>query len=254
MPIDDPIDAIMALDASEERQRSQVSGLAVEFLRLVTLFAPKGVEVPLGALAGAIDWLSGQRAERREELVNTVVGELKYRGAQIDSLVGSSAAHRQFMADEMPGLVLDVLRRAEQTRAKDRIGRLGRILVHAAEVCARSNADYAEEMMRVAMDLGERDLAVLIQLHEAQRDLTSTGVVNREMANEAWRDRPPRVPDMGENEIQSICATLQSFGLVVRIERNNAKLGPTEIPYALLQKGKDFLDYIRESTDTEQRG
>jgi hypothetical protein len=250
MPIDDPIDAIMALDASEERQRSPVAGLARDFLRVVKMFAPKDAEIPLTALEGAVDCLSRQRAERREDLLNVVVEELKYRGPQIDHLLSSSAEHRQFIADEMPGLLLDALRRAEQTRARERTSRLGRILVHAAEVCPPGSVDYAEEMMRIAMDLDESDIAVLKQLHEAQGNLTSTGVVQREQVNEAWRDRPPRPPDMGENEIQSICAKLQSFGLVVRIERNNFKLGPGEIPYALLQKGKDFIDYIRSSAST----
>ena len=56
-------------------------------------------------------------------------------------------------------------------------------------------------------------------------------------------------PGMGENEIQSICAKLQSFGLATRIERNDFKLGPSEIPYALMQKGKDFIGYIQSSPE-----
>jgi hypothetical protein len=244
MAIDDPIDAILTLNASDERQRSPVSRFAVDFLRVVKMFAPKGTEIPIAALEGAVDWLGRQRVEHREDLLKTVVDEMKYRGEQIDQLIANSGVHAQFMADEMPALALEALRRAEQTRARARIRRLGKILVHAAEVGPQDGADYAEEMMRIAMDLNDRDVSVLKELYAAQGDLTTSGVVQREQVNEAWRDRPPRIEGMGENEIQSICAKLQSFGLVTRIERNDFKLGPAEIPHALLQKGADFITYI----------
>jgi hypothetical protein len=146
-------------------------------------------------------------------------------------------------------IALDVLRRAERTRAKKRVRRLGAILVRAAEVGPQGGADYAEEMMRIAMELAERDVAVLMALCAAQEAFVNSGVIQREQVNEAWRHRPPRIPGMGENEIQSICAKLQSFGLATRIERNDFKPGSSEIPNALLQKGLDFIAYVHFSVD-----
>jgi len=225
VPIDHPLDAVSALDASDQRPRSPVWGLGRDFPRIVKLFAPPGSGIPLAALETALDWLGRQQADRREELLRVIVEELRYRGQQTESLRSADEEHRKSIEDEMPGLVLAALSRAEQTRAKERVRHLGRILVHAAEVGPSETADTAEEMMRMAVELGSRDVTILQQLDMVQRQLTSKGVIQREQVNEAWRDRPPRLPDMGENEIQSICAKLQSFGLAVRIERNSFKLG-----------------------------
>src|SRR6266853_6350723 len=128
MSIDDPIDAIIALNASDDRQRAPILGLAQDFLRIVKAFAPQQLKMPLAAVDAAVAWLNGQSAEHRDDLVDVVVEELKFRGSQIDSLIARSEEHQRFVAEEMPGLALDALRRAEQTRSRERVRRLGRIL------------------------------------------------------------------------------------------------------------------------------
>jgi hypothetical protein len=65
------------------------------------------------------------------------------------------------MADEMPSLTLEALRLAEEARTSEKIGRLGRILVHASAVGPRDGAQMAEEMLRLAMVVSEDDIRVL---------------------------------------------------------------------------------------------
>ena len=135
--IDDPISSLQSLNASDERQQSPVLDFADDFLRIVRLLTPAGTDIPVSAIEGAVGWLSRRRSENRAELVDAMAEELKHRGKQIQQLFKESEEHRRFTADETPGLVLDGLRRAEETRARERVRCLGRILVHAAEVDPR---------------------------------------------------------------------------------------------------------------------
>jgi hypothetical protein len=155
------------------------------------------------------------------------------------------------MADQMPGLVVDGLRRAEQTCATERVRRLGRVLVHAVEVGPRDGADYAEEMLRIAAELAEREIAVLNEMkrayplsingpeNERYFRLTASGLFERIK----WRE-------LGflPQELESICCKLQSFGLVGRVDVSLVPYHSLEgqrRTYELLRKGWDFVEYIR---------
>jgi hypothetical protein len=166
-----------------------------------------------------------------------------------------SEEHRKFVAENLPGLVLDGMRRAEGVRAKHRIKRLARILVHAAEVGPRDSADYAEEMLRIATDLEERDVIVLreivrVQGASIQKDI---GRVKHYDAYSVGRKIPGSLKEVGllQGQVDSICAKLERFGLVSRTERNVNAIADDPTPYALLQKGLDFVDYIKSAEDTE---
>lgn len=52
-----------------------------------------------------------------------------------------------------------------------------------------------------------------------------------------------------QGEVDSIYAKLESFGLVSRTERNVNVLADDPTPYALLQKGLDFFDYIKSAEE-----
>lgn len=252
MAIDEPISALQNLNASDERQRSPILSLSSDFLRLIKLLAPVGSEIPLSALEGAVDWLSRRSAENRAELVNVIAEELKFRATQIERLLNTSEEHRRFMADEMPALVVDALRRAEQARAKDRIRRLGRILVHAAEV--GNGADYAEELMRIALEMTDRDIVVLREIHRAMAASvvgSGRGATPHMMALQHWRNIVGRLP-MTQGETLSTCLKLEGYGLLRRAEdRSRNNLADEPLAFGLLQKGKDFVDYLHSSAQTE---
>jgi hypothetical protein len=52
---------------------------------------------------------------------------------------------------------------------------------------------------------------------------------------------------ISEGELQSICAKLQSFGLVIPVERDRFKNFQGTIPHAVLARGLEFVDAIRSS-------
>lgn len=256
MPADDPVSALQTLNESDERQRFPLWRLAKPFagiLKLFSAFSGPGAALAPGGLSIAIEWLNQRPIENLSELVNVIADELKYRGTQIESLMQKSDAHRDFVAVDLCGLVLDGMLRAEGVRAKDRIKRLARILVHAVEVGRHDLADYSEEMLRIATALDERDVLVLrefvrVQGGSIQKD---TGRVTHYFAYTVVRDILGSLKRVGfmQGEVDSICAKLESFGLVSKTERivNITANDPT--PYALLQKGLDFVEYIKSAEE-----
>lgn len=72
-----------------------------------------------------------------------------------------SEGQRKFVADELPGLTVDALRRAEQCRAKKRIGRLAKILSHPAEVGSNDGPGAIEEMMATATGLSDAEVLII---------------------------------------------------------------------------------------------
>lgn len=253
MPADDPVSALQALNESDERQRSPIRRLTKHFIQVVKLFSLPGSELTLGGISAALEWLDAQAAGNLAELVQVLTDELKYRGAQIEKLMQESEGHRKFVAEDLPGLALDAMLRAERIRDKDRVRRLARILVRAVEVGPSNSADYAEEMLRIATQLEERDVLVLrehvrVQGTMIQKDI---GRVKHYAAHSVGRDILARLSTAGflQGQVDSICAKLESFGLLSRTERNVNVLADDPTPYALLQKGMDFVAYIKPAED-----
>lgn len=258
MPVDDPISSLQALHESDVRRA--ISNLAVRqaFLQIVKLFSPSGSDLLLEGTSAALDWLHRQSAENLSELVKLLAEELKYRGAQIERLIQTSEAHREFAAEDLRGLVLEAMRRSEGLRDRDRIQRLARILVRASELGRRDLADYAEEMLRIATNLNARDVFVLREIVRVQgsRIQKDIGRVKHYEAYSVVRDIAGTLKQAGflQGEVDSISAKLESFGLVSRTERNISLLGDDPTPYALLQRGLDFMDYIKSAVELGMTG
>ena len=152
----------------------------------------------------------------------------------------------------------DGLQKAERTRSKDRIARIAKILANAAVRGSSRPADLTEELMRIAMDLDDEDVRVLAELVNGQRDQLQPGVgrVDHESANNYWRSgvaREFRGIDGGpavrlritEGKLQSHCAKLQGFGLIVQVPPNPMKISAGVVPYSVLQMALDFVDGVQ---------
>jgi hypothetical protein len=243
--IDDPVSALQALNASDERQGSPILTSAEDAVRITKLFLPAG-EAVTALLDTSISRLNRRRAENRNELLAVVVEEAKFRGAQIERLAIESEAHGRFIREEWPGLVVDAFRRAEDARTKDRVRRLGRILVHAAEVGPQDGADHAEEMMRIAMELNDRDIVLLRAAARADLDGPSrpTSDAKRiKRANEVWFEIPWASLRFLSDDVESVASKLQGLGLLAA-----ATNMASQNSYMVLKRAHEFLDYIRSNT------
>src|ERR1700693_1412408 len=163
MSIDEPISALEALDQSDERQRSPVSRFSRPFLKIVKLLAPAGAEFALNTIEAAVEWLNGRAESNREEFVKVFAEELKYCTGTIQRIIGENQAQQPSIEDELPGLTVEALRRAEACSAKERVAQLARILSHASTVGSRGGADATVDMIAGATRLSEIDILILRQ-------------------------------------------------------------------------------------------
>lgn len=246
LAIDDPLEAAEALIASDERQRSPVAGLARNLLDVVKFIpaAQKALEGFTKPAEAIVQWLDHHSQENRDYLVNVLKEEIKQTRGWLEQI---SDEHRQFLEGDYMALVLDGLKKAENLRSKERIARIAKILAYAANVGPANSVDYTEEMMRVAMDLTDQDVGVLREIDRAQKEILkwSGGMAPMDPVNDSWKNDPPKVEGMTPSAIVSACEKLQSFGLVMRVDRVNTKLNLSVTPYGILQKGHDFIQYIR---------
>ena len=241
MPLDDPIEqAVLRIEAEE---RSEF--LPREFLDRISGVLPVWFAGPL-KLA-----IKSDRSERLNYLVSVLVEEFKRLAPQLDH-VRDSADHFAFIKDKWPGLLLDAAKKAEETRAKERIKRIGIILANSPVRNPLDSVDDVEEMMRVAMALSDEEVRVLRQVCKTQ---TAHGhAIERSQAQGSWQKNQWGSLGFKATQVQSICLKLQSFGLVSEVIPNNRNVFDKQIhSFALLPKGSAFIEYIytqRDVTDS----
>ncbi len=250
MSIDNPIEAAESLIASDERSASPVLRHAKSFASLLKLLVP--AEFPgLGLTVNGIDYaaeiLDAKARGNRDYLLGVVAQEVKTLGPRLQKSFGDS--HRKFLEEEFPGLVLDGLRKAEQTRAKERLDHLGRILVHAAESGRQADGDLIEEFMSAAVALSGIDVVVLeAAVKEYQKERSANPrEAQRAVADRAWKRVPGLIGNLvhSGDDLLSIGANLEAKGFVVRVEMGTPWNDPSFRP---LERGDKFVDFIKRTT------
>src|SRR5262245_31959729 len=131
------------------------------------LFARSGVRMvtidrDLVRVAETLIFLNKRRAENIELLVTVLRDNLQ----RLTEKVGQLSEEQQcFLQTDFVELVADGLRKAEDIRAKDRIVRIAMILGNVAEAGPFIVLDDAEELMRIAVNLSDLDVAVLREIY-----------------------------------------------------------------------------------------
>ena len=145
MPIDDPISALQTIDNNDARLTTPISGIAKQFLSALALLAPPGTEFLKAGFETALVWLETRKEENRKEFEFVLAAEMRYIADRVNRLREEHEEHRRFIAECMPGLLLDGLLKAETIRKKERIARLARVLANAVGLWPLKDADYLED-------------------------------------------------------------------------------------------------------------
>jgi predicted transcriptional regulator len=262
MASDDPLDAAEAQIAAEQRAESALAPYGRDFSEIIgslpSELVPAGLIGPVDAIRSllkAAAWhLRKTEDGRRRYLVEVVVQDLRWVRDRVADL---DEKHLVFIREEFPELVLAALQRAERTRSRARIARMGKVLGASAKHGPTVVADEVEELLRVSMDLDDTDVKVLGALVEGQRGLLSgaTGIVTPGQTNKFWQ-REARIDDfsrlseiagrlgISDGALQSACAKLQAYGLLVQVERDESKLPRGTILYAILPRAVAFIDAV----------
>ena len=192
--------------------------------------------------------LSVSSSERIELMLQTCMDEVRKQESKIKELSEKKPPEEVKAREEVSTeLLLDAARKAENTRAKERVKRIGLILANTV-LEPKPDADEAEEMMRVAMELSDRDVEYLRELVRIEASiLQSQDHIPRFEAHQRWdqgfwgtRNNP---------EIDSVFSKLESYGLVTRIAPpNNLNImADYQNRYVLLKKGLRFATLTRQA-------
>lgn len=242
MSIKDPIDALEKHFENEDRSSDPV----------VQRLARLASELPLPWPADkGISWITGRlaanRIERIELMLAVIRDELRRHEDQLQVISQAPREETQHRLAEWLTLVEDGAKKAERTRAKERVERIGKILAKSLLLIPAPDADDVEEMTRIAMDLSDHDVDLLNELVRVQSALLgANGRVPRFQAWTSWpKGRWGIAPD---GNADSVFSKLESFGLVSRLAPPNNLNISAEIQdrYGLLRKGLEFVRFIQQ--------
>lgn len=248
MPIDaNPIDALKHQFEMEDLSASPVTGRILQIASSIPLVSP---------LDKIVEWLKKHlavdAAERDRLMLETIAAEVVKHGEELQRTRQIPTDRAPEMSEEVLGpLLVDAARKAESTRAKERVRRIGLILANAVIETSPTDADEIEELMRVATELSDRDVELLRELVRIEGDAVRTqGRIPRYDAHMRWEQGWWGTQVLPE--LDSVFSKLESYGLVSRIAPPNNQniMSDYQNRYVLLPKGVRFVALIKSRTAT----
>jgi hypothetical protein len=250
MPADDlPYDALRKQYELEDASVSPVHRILFKWLAKVPTPAP------FDKLFRAIkEHHSEQSMERMMLLLETVMDELRRVTGMAEKMYAAMPPEEvETRAYAVRELLLDGARKAEETRSRDRIQRIAMILAGTVTAPGPIDADNAEEMMRVAMNLDDQDVRFLKELVRIMGGVATRGRIERQNAHTKWESGfwGTRI----DPDLDSAFSKLESYGLVSRIPPpNNLNItADFQNRYALLKKGLQFTEMIKSTNERTTR-
>jgi hypothetical protein len=247
MPADEhPFDALKNRFESEDRGISPVTKIVADVL------SPLSLPWPFPQFITKLKdlWIT-DAYDRIKLMIETCVAELRKHEEELQRLRESlSDKQSQERGEALNALLLDGARKAEATRARDRVRRIGLILANAAIANAMPDGDDVEELLRIAMELSQRDVTFLRELVKVEGPTLETqDRLARPAAYQMW-ERCQWTTRM-DGELDSVFSKLESYGLVSRIAPpNNLNIhADFQTRFALLKKGLRFVQFIKTGND-----
>ena len=179
-------------------------------------------------------------------LLETLEQELRRLSVDVESILAKLApAEQERTAKTMLGLIADASRKATATRSEQRVKRIAAILAHGLAALKIEEADEIDEMMRIAMELTDRDVDYLGKLVRLEGGVVkANGRINRYEADRRWEES--EWGRKNDPEVEGTFAKLESYGLVWQLPSQNNMNVMADIMngYALLAKGLRFVELI----------
>jgi hypothetical protein len=242
MPADDhPFDALEHQFALEDASLSSVNRVILEISSSGLL--PWPINKVMEKIRSSFN---ADSLDQIRLMLTTCMDEVRKHEAELKRLREAMSAHEIAQKEEiLRELLVDGARKAEVTRAVERIRRIGMILASSSIESKTVDADEVEEMMRIAMNLSDVDVLILkAAIQQYDRDAKSTSEARNSIAARVWMTVAASQPAaISGDELASIGAKLQSFGLTSRIEG----LTGDASSFVVLQRGRRFIAYARES-------
>jgi hypothetical protein len=243
MAIDNPLDALNQQFENEDRSSDPILSRLAALASALPL--PSPVDKAVGLIVGR---LGANRIRRIELLLKVIQEEIRRHEDWLRTIGKQSVPDTQVRYEDWLALVEDGFKRAERTRAKERVERIGKILANSLIATPAPNSDDVEEMMRIAMELTDPDVWFLKELVRVQGGmLDPKGRVDRYQAWNAWPHGSWGMT--ADGEIDSTFSKLESFGLVTRLAPPNNQniMADIQNRYSLLKKGLEFVRFVQSA-------
>lgn len=224
----------------EDISSSPVSKMVMHIASFVPLY-------PLGKIFAKLkEYVNADSAHKVRVMIETVMTEVRKHDNAIQKIeVTLSNQQAEQRANTARDLLIDATRKSLNTRSIERVKRIGLILANGV-LEPSLDADETEEMMRIAMDLTDKEIAYLSDLVNIEgQAIASQGRLNRYSAHTAW-ERGPWGATKTNPEIDSVFSKLGSYGLVAPIPPpNNLNImADFQNRYVLLPKGARFVQLL----------
>lgn len=244
-----------AFDALEQQLRMEDLSVPPATKIVLDLISFMPLKWPFDKVAERIKGhLAADSVQRIRLMLDTCMSEVRKHEREIREL-HDAATEEESEAREaaLKDLLLDAAHKAENTRAKERVKRIGIILGNAVVESKQTEADEVEETMRVAMELSDRDIDFLRELVRIEGPrLLVQDHVPRYDAHLRWEQG--RWGNRIDPEIDSVFSKLESYGLVSRLAppSNLNVTADFQNRYVLLKKGLRFVNLTREAASPAQ--
>jgi hypothetical protein len=192
-----------------------------------------------------------------EYLLDGILIEIDWLNKRYESVAEQS---RRFLDEDWPSLVLKAIEDSRYVRDQRRLDRVLSILAHAGEVADPFSADRTEQLVRIALELGEAELMVLRLIYDTQNEAFERIALANDRSllfpgeiDDGWKKLQELLSSAQRIELPSVCRTLEGYGLVVSIGGGVSSLAAYG-PWSLLIRGKQLVEHIREGSKQYKEG
>jgi len=191
--------------------------------------------------------IAADSAHKVRVMVETCMNQVRKLEKEISAIRANlSEQEVQHREDIAKDLLVEATRKSINTRAIERVRRIGVILANAMAE-PQIDSDEVEEMMRIAMEVSDNDLVYFRELAKLEApNLAGTDHIDRYSAYTIW----PKGfwGDRVDNTLDSVFSKLESYGLVSRVAPpNNLNIhADFQNMYVLLKKGERFFTFLQE--------
>ncbi len=196
-------------------------------------------------------WSAIQRNTRGNVtyLLESLVEDVKRIDLQLEAFESAGNAER----DALDELVSEAVARAAESKSKERVRRVARILVKALQAGPKPNYEAERELIDTAVQIAESDASVLGVMMKYQGEiLGGSGVADVNATNQTWRTMRDENKEFCDPHIHVSCARLQAQGLIIRMDRVPTSLDLATNAYSLTKFGVLFCEWCLQEVQSNK--
>jgi hypothetical protein len=215
-----------------------------------------GLETAIGVMR-KIAGLSGFEFTRFEDLSLNAIrknsqGNLHYLFEslvqdleRIDLKVEAFESAGKIECEALNGLISEAVARAAESKNKDRVRRIARILANAFRSGPKQHYELERELIDTAIQISESDAHIVgvMLKHQGAAVKAGSGIADINVASDTWKQMQETNKEFRDPHIHVSCARLQSQGLIIRMDRKTSALDLATNAYSLTTFGVQFCEW-----------